>query len=216
MTDEYAAEDAAEGFLAAWASLASDLRLGPELSRTIGLELVARHSEPHRHYHTTRHIEAVLGHLDHLHGASQAARLAAFFHDVIYDPSRADNEEQSAAFARQTLAAAGVAETDDVSAIVLATRDHTLPPDGPRETAPFLDADLAILGAPSSAYDEYVTAIRAEYSHVAEPDFRVGRLAVLNRFLERKSLYFTNAGRASWEVRARANLRRERAVLADP
>lgn len=213
MTDQDRTPDGVEGFLTAWASLGSELGLVPELSRTLGLDLAARHSEPHRRYHTTRHIEAVLGHLDHLHVATPVARLAAFFHDAIYDPKRADNEDRSAALAREVLGAAGVAETDLVVAIVMATRDHTLPVDGPRDTAAFLDADLAILGAPSSIYDEYVTAIRAEYSHLSEHDFCVGRVSVLDRLLERMPLYLTTVGQASWEVQARVNLRRERTGL---
>ena len=88
-----------------------------------------------------------------------------------------------------------------------------MPHDGPRETAAFLDADLAILGARPSVYDQYVAAIRAEYSHVPDDEFRHRRRAVLNGFVERKSLYFTSAGQVSWEVQGRANLLRELADL---
>ena len=84
-------EHDATAFLAQWASLGTELGLDPELSRTLGLDLAARHSEPQRHYHTMAHIEAVLRHLEHLQAATTTTRLAAFFHDAIYDPTRDDN-----------------------------------------------------------------------------------------------------------------------------
>ncbi len=214
------ATDGADEFLAAWAVLAADLGLDPIEGRQLGLELAARHNETHRHYHTTEHIEAVLRHLEHLHVTTATARLAAFFHDVIYDSTRADNEERSAELFVETLGprladagdAAGV--VDDVAAIILATTRHELVNGAPRETAAFLDADLAVLGLPPERYDAYAGHIRAEYAHVADADFRTGRRAVLQGFLTRPTLYFTTAGQATWEVQARANLTREIAALA--
>jgi len=92
---------------------------------------------------------------------------------------------------------------------VLATAKHELPLNGPRETAAFLDADLAILAARPDVYDAYTVNVRAEYSHVADDDFRNGRKAILEGFLQRDQLFFTTIGQARFEVAARANLRRE-------
>jgi predicted metal-dependent HD superfamily phosphohydrolase len=201
-------------FLGAWAALAAELGLDPEPARELGLDLAARHGEPQRHYHTVPHIEAVLQHLERLHAATAVARLAAFFHDAIYDPQRADNEERSAELASEVLAPLGVSEASDVSLIVLATKAHTVAPGAPRETAAFLDADLAILGAVPAVYDEYVAGIRQEYRHVPDDVFATGRRSILQAFVDRDPLYFTSAGRALWEVQARANLRRELASLS--
>lgn len=196
-------------FLTKWAALADELGLSDEASRDIGFDLAACHTEPHRHYHTMSHVEAVLEHLEALHAASPTARLAAFFHDAIYDPTRGDNEAQSAQLAREVLDAVELAEAADVATIVTATASHELVAGTPRDTAAFLDADLAILAAPAHVYDTYVTNIRAEYAHVSDADFAVGRRAVLERFLTRDALYFTGAGRLRFEIAARANLRRE-------
>ena len=102
-----------------------------------------------------------------------------------------------------------LAEAADVAAIVAATAAHELAAGAPRDTAAFLDADLAILAAPAHVYDSYATNIRAEYAHVSDADFTVGRRAVLERFLTRDALYFTSAGRVRFEAAARANIRRE-------
>jgi hypothetical protein len=149
-------------FMTSWAELAAELELEPEPAHDIGFDLAACHTEPHRRYHD-------------LHASTPTARLAAFFHDAVYDPARSDNEAQSAELAREVLKAVERPEADDVAAIVLATAKHELPTDAPRDTAAFLDADLAILAARPEVYDTYTANVRAEYSHIADAEFRSGR-----------------------------------------
>lgn len=200
-------------FLTSWAELAAELQLDPEPAQDIGFDLAACHTEPHRHYHTMEHVMAVLRHLTDLHASTPVSRLAAFFHDAVYDPTRTDNEAQSAELAHEVLTAVDRPEADDVAAVVLATAKHQVPAGAPRETAPFLDADLAILAAPADVYDTYAANIRTEYQHMPEQEFRSGRRAVLTGFLQRDHLFFTTAGQATFEAAARANLQREIASL---
>src|SRR3954469_6456727 len=98
---------------AAWRSLvdkvapAADLR---EVER-VGAQLLRRWSEPHRGYHNVDHLAAVLdtiGEYAATAGDADAVRLAAWYHDAVYDPARADNEAASAALAVTELTALGV------------------------------------------------------------------------------------------------------------
>ena len=73
----------------------------------------------------------------------------------------------------------------------------------------FLDLDLAILGASSSEYDEYVAQIRKEYIYYSWEDYRAGRNAVLRGFLTRQRLYFTDYFHKLYEIEARQNIQRE-------
>jgi predicted metal-dependent HD superfamily phosphohydrolase len=75
------------------------------------------------------------------------------------------------------------------------------------------DADLAILAAASDRYTQYATAIRQEYAHIPDVDFRAGRAKVLRRFLDRPTIYRTAHGRQHWEAAARANISTEIAAL---
>ena len=75
------------------------------------------------------------------------------------------------------------------------------------------DADLAILGSSPAEYQAYVTGVRAEYAHVDDDTWRVGRPAVLHRFLDRPAIYVTPTMRAARERRARANLTAELAAI---
>ena len=76
------------------------------------------------------------------------------------------------------------------------------------------DADLAILAASEARYEEYAAAVRVEYSHVLDDDFRAGRAAVLRDLAAKPHLFHTAYARAHWEQPARANLARELARLA--
>jgi predicted metal-dependent HD superfamily phosphohydrolase len=198
-------------------TLASWQRLWGELGATVvngGLmnQLVAAYSERHRHYHTLQHLRECLVQFD---AAAMLARrpaeveLALWFHDAVYDPRRGDNEERSADWARDSVLAAGCGAdmADRVAALVLATQSHVAAGDD-ADAALLLDVDLAILGAAPARFDEYEKQIRAEYAHVPDDDFRLGRARVLRGFLARERIYATGVFHDALEARARANLGR--------
>jgi predicted metal-dependent HD superfamily phosphohydrolase len=181
-------------------------------------QLVAAYSEQHRHYHTLQHLRDCLSHCEA--AASLARRpaeveLALWFHDAVYDPRRADNEERSAEWAWRAILAAGCADAvaQRVQSLVLATRAHEASPGDDADTQLLLDIDLAILGAAPARFAEYGSQIRAEYAHVPEADFLRGRARVLSGFLARPRIYATGAFHDALEQRARANLTQALAVL---
>lgn len=135
---------------------------------------------------------------------------AVWFHDAVYDPRAADNEERSARLAADGLSSAGVPAEDgtEVARLVRLTAAHS-PPAGDPGAAALLDADLAVLGAEPSAYDAYRWAIRQEFGFVPEPEFARRRLGVLRTFLAAPSIYTGLRARRRLEASARANLARE-------
>lgn len=181
----------------------------------LGAEILERYGEPWRRYHTVDHLASVLGALDDLTGGvvPRPVELAAWFHDVVYDPGAGDNEERSRDLAIDRLGALGVAasESERVGELVMATKSHDA--GGLEGAAALLDADLSILGAGAAAYDAYALAIREEYAEVPDDRYRAGRTAVLERFLARDRLFLTAAGVERYEAAARANLTRELAAL---
>jgi predicted metal-dependent HD superfamily phosphohydrolase len=179
-------------------------------------DLDARYAEPHRRYHDTTHVRQVVRDAVALtEGRDRAlVALAAWAHDVVYDGRPGDDERASAAWARRQLTEAGLADTDiaRVEGLVLATLDHTAPP-GDHLADALLDADLAILGAEPGGYERYRLAVREEYAHVSDDDWRVGRAAVLRSLSDREPLYRTAEARERWAVPARRNLAGELAGL---
>jgi predicted metal-dependent HD superfamily phosphohydrolase len=179
-------------------------------------DLLGRYCEPHRRYHTLKHLASVLVVCDELLADvavvdPAAVRLGAWFHDAVYDPRAATNEEASAALARRQLSLLGqpTGRVDAVCRLVLATAHHE--PSGDDE-AVLLDADLAILAARPAVYQAYATGVRVEYAHVDDEGWRTGRAAVLQSFLDRPAIFATVPMRAR-EPLARANLAAELASL---
>jgi predicted metal-dependent HD superfamily phosphohydrolase len=180
--------------------------------------IVARHCEPHRRYHTAAHVMHVINHVGALQRAGEATsditavRAAALFHDIIYDPRSSTNEADSARLAAQALGTLGwpAKRCALVAALVEATAGHAA---ANEDEAMLLDADLAILGGQPAAYQAYVTGVRAEYVHVDDDTWRVGRSAILRHFLDRPALFATPTMRTQREARARANLTAELASL---
>ena len=184
--------------------------------------LLGAYAEPRRGYHDLRHLEEVLDHLDvlladpgtgPLRVDADVVRLAAWFHDAVYDGAP-DDEERSARLAEESLAAAGVQVeiVAEVARLVRLTAAHD-PADGDLAGAVLSDADLAVLAAEPERYAEYVSGVRREYAHVPDDAFRRGRAEVLRGLLAAPSLFRTAAGRRRWEARARANVEAELAAL---
>lgn len=179
--------------------------------------LHARYDEPHRHYHDRRHLDAVLDHVDELVGLAgdaEAVRLAAWFHDAVYDPGRTDNEQASADLARALLAAHGAAGplVAEVTRLVLLTATHD-PEETDTNGAVLCDADLAVLGGDPAEYQNYTDRVRQEYAALDDATFAAGRAQVLRTLLSRSRLFRTCAGQERWETAARQNLAGELAAL---
>ena len=136
-------------------------------------ELAAAYTAPGRHYHNLTHIEDCLGALARVENLSTLDREilseAIWWHDVVYDATRADNEELSAGLAEQH-----VREDlrQEVGRLIRLTKTHNVQPDD-RLGAILISIDLSILGAAPARYDAYAAAIRQEFIHV--PEARLSR-----------------------------------------
>ena len=191
-------------------------------STAIFEQLRRAYSSRSRAYHNLSHVRALLDlrarfNAQITHPA--AVDLAIWFHDAVYHTRRKDNEERSAVLANESLTALGVPASviDVVVAMILATKAHALDGLAPNIAADgrlFLDFDLSILGSDDVTYRKYAAAIRREYWWVPAPLYRDGRRKVLESFLRRDRLYFTEAIFAEREARARANVASELAILA--
>lgn len=173
--------------------------------------LVERYQEPQRSYHTLQHLTECLQALDRVRSLPPhpaEVEIALWFHDAIYDVHRSDNEEQSAAWAKSALLAAGArAELAELVSSLIQVTSHTAAPRTADEFV-LIDIDLAILGAEEARFAEYERQIRIEYGFVPQAVFTAKRREILASFLARPQIYSTAHFRAALEARARANLAR--------
>ena len=174
-------------------------------------ELIARYSEPHRKYHTLRHLDECFEKLDEVRALAEhpaEIELALWFHDAIYDVKRQDNENKSADWARASALAAGTpAEAcNRMHALVMATRHKAVPRGTDAEI--LVDVDLSILGAAPERFDQYERQVREEYAWVPDFLFRRERKVILKEFLARPQIFSSTHFRGRYEQQARSNLER--------
>lgn len=202
---------------AEWTSAMSALGIDPKSTMEVFGEIIAAYSSPDRIYHNIKHLSEMSSFLkDYSHLLDRPAEtiLSLFFHDVVYDSKAKDNEKMSADLARSRLESLGL-NKDAISLVenfVLSTINHSPVMEG-ADNALFLDADLSILGSVPEKYFAYARAIRQEYSWVPEQDYNHNRKAVLENFLNRSEIFFTEQVKQSLEKQARINIKGEIQIL---
>ena len=184
-------------------------------------DIAARYNEPQRAYHTLKHIQQLFEQFDQIKDKlyePHIIALALYYHDVIYDSRRSDNELKSAEYAIEALKDYLSAEQcQHIYALIMMTANHQIDKladeDKISDAAFLLDIDLSILGAPWSEYEQYAKDVRHEYMHVAKEDYRTGRIAVLQKLLTHTTLYLTDYYHSQLEEQARDNIKREISLL---
>lgn len=179
---------------------------------TLWDEIQENHSSTLRHYHNLTHvgymIEMAMKHKSNLLDPN-IVLYSIFYHDLVYDPKRLDNEERSAALARDRLSRLGVPEGKITKCQhqILATGDHRNA--GENDTNYLLDFDLAILGESPQEYNNYSKKIRQEYSMYPDLIYNTGRRKVLLHFLDMERIFKTPGFYDNYEQQARENLKDE-------
>jgi predicted metal-dependent HD superfamily phosphohydrolase len=184
--------------------------------------LRAGYEEPHRSYHSWRHIEHMIAGLEKYRPLAARFDLilaAIFWHDVVYMTRAPDgsarpdahNVRDSADMFRR-YAAMSAQDEADVVALIMGTSDHvgaTASPHLESDLGLFLDLDLSSLAAPWAKFNGNSDAIRHEFDGTPEKDFLTGHIAVLDRFMRAVRLYRRDETRKVWEAKARKNLSRQ-------
>lgn len=174
-------------------------------------ELAMRYGEEHRFHHTFWHIYEGLVWFPALRGRGllanpDAIEFAWWFHDAIYDPTRDDNELQSAILSYEWVAWAGLSDKFNclVSSAILATKHsggYIL-----SDEQYLADIDLSILGQPSERFWEYERDIRTEYSAVPWERFASRRSEILRSFRNRGNIFGTEFFYGLYEMQACKNI----------
>jgi predicted metal-dependent HD superfamily phosphohydrolase len=173
---------------------------------------------PPRAYHTVDHVAEVAGEFERVARGPGWERpvevfMAVLFHDAIYVAGAPDNEPKSAELARSMIArhlAGHGVDAARVTELIERTAVHgkLVPGDVDRDTALFLDCDMAILGASPQRFQAYDAAIATEYAAVPAEIYAAGRRAFLTKLLLSPRIFLSDEMHARLDAAARANLRR--------
>lgn len=184
--------------------------------RVIQQNLEQAYTQPHRHYHTMKHLQEMLELTGQHKLENKRAFLAALlFHDLVYEPERyspvytgLSNEQESALLCEQILRIGGVDEKTIARAkeLILMTETHKAP-EGDEEAKLFMDIDMAIVGAPERRYHEYAGQNAREYLHAFPPEqYLMGRAGFLTKTAEKDGPIFKTKHFANREEQARENI----------
>lgn len=201
---------------AVWDQLAGKYCSDAALVDRFFREIERKYTAARRHYHNLHHIQALLQFCEtyagQLHDHDVVA-FAVFYHDIIYNVLRKDNEPRSARLAVKRLPVLGV-PADKVSTVKLfieATQTHTVSAAVPHITDLqfFLDFDMSILGAQWNVYETYTRQVRREYRIYPDKLYYPGRQKFLQHCLQSAFIFQTPTFRERYEARARENIERE-------
>lgn len=180
-------------------------------------ELQKIYEEPSRAYHNLEHIHNMLEKLTESERFAENPHrifLAIWFHDIVYDATRTDNELKSAEFwVRKMTPYLPEEPLQWGKRAILATIDHF--PNSDSDIQLLLDLDLSNLGAPWEIFQRNSNKIRQEYIHVSEDEFRKNCKAFLIKMLKRSRLYGTDYWHHLLENQAKTNIQKAIECLAE-
>ena len=201
-----------------WTELASKYSDNQTTINSLWEGILKQYSGKNRHYHNLAHIQNMLLQAEIFKNKIEdfdTLLFSIWYHDIIYKSTKKDNEEKSALFAQKRLKPLNFEDKklEKVQKLIISTKKHQIILNKNEDNAYLLDFDLSILGTGWETYKKYTKQIRKEYK--IYPDFmhKPGRKKVLLHFLERETLYFTEAFRNKLEKQARENLNKEIELL---
>lgn len=188
-------------------------------------DIVKAYTSPGRHYHTLDHLEHMFTQLDtRTERRLSEWTLAIFFHDYVLVPGDKLNEQNSLKALYRAFTSWNQCPQERLlsraATMILGTQTHhykynCLPLSGsPQEKAAeydarlFYDADMSILASPRDQYNDYVSKVRLEYSHLSETEWCQGRKKFLDTVLIRGPIFFTEQFSDCEEI-ARDNIAEE-------
>ena len=190
---------------------ASTVSTSPEQSiNQLWDELHGYYSEGNRAYHNLQHLRNLFALYDEYQDQLNEPAIVAWaiwYHDIIYNAKRKDNELRSAELAQRRLRQLHMPKEQikQVVSYIEATAQH-LSVEAINDLAYFLDFDLAILGSDRETYSTYAKSIRQEYRHVPGFLYRRGRRKVLRYFAAAPKLFRTKEFQMYFEAKAKSNI----------
>ena len=182
------------------------------LINVLWTEIEKNHSSKKRHYHTLQHLENLLSQLTNVKGEIknwETILFTLYYHDLIYNATKSDNEEKSAELAEKRMKEISVSSDiiEQCKKQILATKSHHKSIDS--DTNYFTDADLSILGSGWDTYQLYCKNVRKEYAIYPAFIYNPGRKKVLNHFLSMDRIFKTDFFYYKFETQAKQNLQQE-------
>lgn len=187
-----------------------------DLITELWAEIERKYSDKKRYYHTLNHLESLFQQLTEIKPQIKdwdVVLFSLYYHDVIYNSLKSDNEQKSAELAEKRMKSIGISLEiiERCKAQIMATKAHFS--SEIEDTNFFTDADLSVLGQSWEMYSEYYRNVRKEYAIYPDLIYNAGRKKVLKHFLAMERIFNTDYFYLKFEKQARVNLEKELKVL---
>ncbi len=188
-------------------------------SSAIHQRLLSGYQESHRHYHSLTHIEHCLGMFDQCKALVENPdwlEIAIWFHDVILECGKRDNEALSAQLYLELSAGA---QCDDMRNTIHGLIMATLHDGGSLDFADsiyMVDIDLSSFGLPWDDFLRDSLNLRAENPHLCDADYQLNQTGFQRGLLARPRFYLSDFFYTRFEQQARTNLARYFDYLDNP
>jgi predicted metal-dependent HD superfamily phosphohydrolase len=180
-------------------------------SQAIYQRLLAGYHEPQRHYHTLDHIKHCLGMFEDCKALvhdPDSLEMAIWFHDVILESGRRDNEARSADLYLELSAGVQRDETRQlVKRLIMATL-HKGDSLEDADSIYMVDIDLSSFGLSWEGFLRDSQNIRAENPHLGDQDYQLNQTGFQRSLLARPRFFLSDFFFDRFEKQARDNLAR--------
>ncbi|MBN1250820.1 MAG: hypothetical protein JXR51_02095 [Bacteroidales bacterium] len=179
-------------------------------------EIANKYNSKKRFYHNLNHIKEMIV-LSNIYKSDiydlSSLQLSIFYHDIIYNSEKKDNELKSAFFAKNHLEKINfpIEKIEKCFNFILATKSHESANENDLKF--LLDFDLAKLGAEWTDYELYYKQIRKEYYIFPNIIYNDGRRKVLKHFLKQERIFKTDIFFINFETKAKNNIEKELRIL---
>ena len=178
-------------------------------------DLLRRYSNTGRYYHNLDHVFHCLNQLDlasQVIPHPEAVEMALWFHDAVYVPGNADNEQKSAELFLHNAAACFSGDfKNKVKNLILVTTHKDIPKD--EDECFIVDIDLSSFGSDWSDFLTDTGNLRKEQPDISDQAYCQAHARFLNSLLARKRIFQTDFFYVRYEQIAIQNIT---CLLAEP
>lgn len=176
------------------------------------IEIENKYTSNERYYHTLEHLDNFLEQLLDIKTEFknwESILFGLYYHDIIYDIAKSDNEQKSAEFAEKRMIKISVSGKiiEKCNDLILSTKSHKK--SVYLDINYFTDADLSILGQSGNRYEQYCKNVRKEYAIYPDHLYNPGRKKILTYFLSMDRIFKTDFFFHKFEKQARYNIKNE-------
>ena len=173
-------------------------------------DILEHYTKKWKFYHNLNHIYSFLDlfqkYNKYIINDKNEFLISIFFHDIIYIPSRNDNEEESINIFNEFFSKTNPKnlKQEKVKEFMIETKNHLLSKNYSDELNFFMDMDMQIIA--DENWEDYENKIRKEFCYLSDIDYKNKRKQFLQSLLNKEKIFRTKIFYDDYEQKARNNI----------